>query len=151
MSTPNYVSGPMPPPSPPTQCVVCGFHPALFLVLLLCIRLSPFISDQKNATAGSPSASPRPPHYGSLLPAPWSSPPGPLHPWSIQPHLLREALRHEKKPRVGQILLKTLVRNSSFPLPPLYPRHPFLQPYNPLVTLEALPLRLCPFMLHKGF
>lgn len=52
MSTPNYVSGPMPPPSPPTQCVVCGFHPALFLVLLLCIRLSPFISDQKMPRLG---------------------------------------------------------------------------------------------------
>lgn len=69
---PNYRSDPMlPPPAP--ECVVCGFQPALFLVLLLCIRLSPFISDHKVRRIGLLELL----LLESLAPGPWKSPPGP--------------------------------------------------------------------------
>ena len=94
----------------PTMCQAPCLHPHPHPVCSVWVPSSPvpcapslhqvksLYLGPESATAGSPSASPRPPHYGSLPPAAWASPPGPLHPWSIQPHLLREALRHAKSP-----------------------------------------------------
>lgn len=89
------------PPTPGAQrCAVCGFHPALFL---LCVRLSPFISDHKV------------PQLGVLLlllllvtashppPVPCTAPQGPLHPWAIQPRLLQEALGYSLEREPGGV------------------------------------------------